>query len=238
MAIIKNWIIHLRRDHNFQIFVVLDSSSGKKGSLRSDTHSCLVLCPAHGWRQNRFVGKGIKDFHLWEDTMKKHPRRNVIMVIGHTRLFNQCFFSTTPMPLWMWCWLPGCNVQHLPVPVLCTELQWSRHFSEIWWSAQHRGVDAARSQHDRIFEGSGFVISFIKVLSSSKMRQNLSGLWRINAVFTQFPVMKKSCCCWKAGWIFSFFFWYMLIFLFFFYFKKNQPNNNTRMREGGVEEKP
>lgn len=115
-------------------------------------------------------------------------------------------------------------------PLDAEMLDWSRHLNVIWWSAQHRRVDAARSQHHRIFEGGGFVISFIKALSASKRRQNPSGLWRINTVFVQFPVMKKSCCCWKAARIFSFHF---LVYIIFFFLLRN---NSITIQEWEREE--
>lgn len=76
-----------------------------------------VYVQAMAGDRNRCAGKGIRDFHLWEDKMRKHPRRSecpVIMVIGHTRLFNECFFSASPLmpivnvvlPVWLKCIAP------------------------------------------------------------------------------------------------------------------------------------
>lgn len=182
-------------------------------SGQTDIPACFCVQTVAGDR-NRCAGKGIRDFHLWENKMRKHPRHNecpVIMVIGHTRLFNECFFSASPlMPIvnvMLLVWLQ-CRAPSSACPLDTEVLHWSRHLNVIWWSAQHRGVDAARSQHDSSVEGGGFVLSFIKAPSTSKRRQNLSGLWRMDAVFMQFPVMKKSCWCWKAAWIFSFCFFF------------------------------
>lgn len=69
--------------------------------------------------------------------MRKHPRHNecpVIMVIEHTRLFNECFFSASPlMPIvsvvllvWLQCMAPTSACAR------DTEvLHWSRHLNVI-----------------------------------------------------------------------------------------------------------
>jgi len=50
--------------------------------------------------RNRCAEKRLRDFHLWEGEVRKHlghDEYDLIMVIGHTLLFNECFFLATPL---------------------------------------------------------------------------------------------------------------------------------------------
>lgn len=111
--------------------------------------------------------------------MRKHLSHNeydLIMVIGRTLLFNECFFSASPLIPIVHIVLLVCLKCIAPKPGCLlgpSALRLSGHFNVIWWGAKHLGVDAERSQHDTIFKGGGFVISFIKALPDSKRRQSI-----------------------------------------------------------------
>lgn len=50
--------------------------------------------------RNRCTEERIRGFHLWEGKMRKHLSHNaydLIMVIGHTPLFDERFFSVSPL---------------------------------------------------------------------------------------------------------------------------------------------
>lgn len=50
--------------------------------------------------RNRCTEKRIRDFHLWEGKTREHlshKEDDLIVVMGHTLLFNECFFSASPL---------------------------------------------------------------------------------------------------------------------------------------------